>query len=98
MTPSYPKVCPGRRTAGMGLAAALLLGSVPASPAHAQLMVVGVDRKFDGTSGKRDTLEPGHGQFLVFDLKDPATPALIGELALENSLAGPRTNLAVTLD
>ena len=98
MTPSHSRGHLGRRVAGMGVAAACLLGSIPAPPAHAQLMVVGVDRKFDGTGGKRDTLEPGHDQLLVFDLKDPAAPALIGELALENSLSGPPTNLAITPD
>ncbi len=82
----------------MGMAVACLLGPVSASPAHAQLMVIGVDRKFDGAGGKRDTLEPGHDKLLVFDLKDPAAPALIGELALENSLVGPPTNLAITPD
>ena len=35
---------------------------------------------------------------LVFDLKNPAKPALIGEVALENSLVGPPTNLALTPD
>jgi hypothetical protein len=96
MTPSRSRECLGRRIAGIGVAVACLLGRIPASPAHAQLMVVGVDRKFDGAGGKRDTLEPGHDQLLLFDLKDPAAPALIGELALENSLVGPPTNLAIT--
>ncbi len=98
MTPSRSRACCGRRIASVGVAVACLLGVVSASPAHAQLMVIGVDRKFDGVGGKRDTLEPGHDRFLLFDLKDPAAPALIGELALENSLTGPPTNLAITPD
>ena len=98
MTASRSRECLGRRIAGIGVTVTCLLGLIPASPAHAQLMVVGVDRKFDGAGGKRDTLEPGHDQLLLFDLKDPAAPALIGELALENSLVGPPTNLAITPD
>lgn len=78
------------------LGAACVLGLVPADSAHAQLMVVGVDRKFDGAGGKRETLEPGHDELLLFDLMDPAQPALIGQLPLENSIVGPPTNIAIT--
>ena len=98
MASSRSRACLGRRIAGMGVAFACLLRLLSANPADAQLMVVGVDRKFDGAGGKRETLEPGHDKLLVFDLKDPSAPALVGELALENSLVGPPTNLAITPD
>lgn len=78
MTSSRSRACLGRRIVGVGVAVACLLRLSSASPAHAQLMVVGVDRKFDGAEGKRETLEPGHDELLVFDLNDPAMPALVG--------------------
>ncbi len=75
-----------------------LLWFTPHPLAWAQIMVIGVDRKFAAVEGRRQTLEPGHDELLVFDLKDPARPELIGELGLENSLIGPPTNVAVTPD
>ena len=58
------------------LAMACLLDLVPAGPAHARFMVMGIDRKFDGARGKRETLEPARDEVLVFDIADPASPAL----------------------
>ena len=98
MSLSQPQRRSGAHWTSLPGAVCLLLGLVPASPAPAQLMVVGIDRKFVAPGGKRQTLEPGHDSLLVFDLKDPAKPTLTGELALENSIVGPPTNLAITPD
>jgi DNA-binding beta-propeller fold protein YncE len=73
----------------------LLLSTV----ASAQVMVVGLDRKFVyDESAVRQALEPGNDEVLFFDLKDPANPKLLGSVKLENSILGPPTNVAVTPD
>jgi DNA-binding beta-propeller fold protein YncE len=67
--------------------------------AQAQTMVVGIDRKFAyDDKAVRQALAPGHDQVMFFDIKEPAKPALIGSLDLENSILGPPTNVAVTPD
>lgn len=74
-----------------------LLAQIPA--ASAEMMVVGIDRKFAyDDKAVRQALEPGHDQVMFFDLKDPATPRLVGTIELENSILGPPTNVAVTPD
>ncbi len=98
MNPSHSNAGFGVRAVFLVAAVAGLLGLVAAGPLSAQLMVVGIDRKFAATDGKRQTLAPGHDALLLFDLKNPARPALLGELALENSLVGPPTNIALTPD
>jgi DNA-binding beta-propeller fold protein YncE len=61
-------------------------------------MAVGLDGKFAYKDGKRVTLEPGHDTILFYDLTNPAKPGKIGEIALENSIVGPPTNIAITPD
>lgn len=84
------------------VAAALLTGVLPlVSPnvAAAEIMVVGIDRKFVyDDKAVRQALEPGHDSVMFFDVKNPAKPALIGSIDLENSILGPPTNVAVTPD
>lgn len=81
------------------LAAAVAVALALPGVADAEFMLVGIDRKFAyDDAGKRQALEPRHDELLVFDLKDPAAPLLAGSLPLENSIAGPPTNLAVTPD
>jgi DNA-binding beta-propeller fold protein YncE len=72
----------------------LLIASV-----RAEIMVVGIDRKFAyDQNAVRQALEPGHDEVMFFNLKDPAKPKLLGSIALENSILGPPTNVAVTPD
>jgi DNA-binding beta-propeller fold protein YncE len=76
-------------------AAGVLLTSV----ASAQVMVVGIDRKFAyDASAVRQALQPGNDELLFFDVKRAEDPRLIGALKLENSIIGPPTNIAVTPD
>ena len=78
--------------------AAVLAGTF-ASPARAELMLIGIDGKFSYQDGVRQALEPGHDSVLVYDLsRRPDAPELIGQLQLENSVIGPPTNLATTQD
>lgn len=87
---------PSRGLATAVTALALLLSS---PVAHAEILAIGIDRKFayDGQA-KRQALAPGHDEVVFYDLKDPANPALIGALPLENSIVGPPTNIAITPD
>jgi DNA-binding beta-propeller fold protein YncE len=67
--------------------------------ANAQVMVVGLDRKFAyDDNAVRQALEPGNDEVLFFDLKSPENPRLMGSVKLENSIVGPPTNVAVTPD
>lgn len=89
---------PSRTPVLLGLALALAAGA--AAPAlGADVMLVGIDRKFAyDEEGRRRALAPGRDELLAFDLADPATPRLLGALPLENSVVGPPTNIAVTPD
>ena len=81
--------------AGVLLGSALVLSSV----AHAEILAIGIDRKFAyDDAGQRSALEPGHDEVVFFDLADPAKPLLIGSVPVENSIVGPPTNLAITPD
>lgn len=83
----------------LGTVACCLLASVLSlSGASAEVLVVGIDRKFAYEDGQRQALAPGHDEVAFYDLKDPAHPALMGRLPLENSIIGPPTNIAVTPD
>jgi DNA-binding beta-propeller fold protein YncE len=78
---------------------ALLSLAFVSTIASAQVMVVGLDRKFAyDENAIRQALEPGKDEVLFYDLKDPANPRLMGSVQLENSILGPPTNVAVTPD
>jgi DNA-binding beta-propeller fold protein YncE len=67
-----------------------------AAEALPEIMAVGIDRKFAYEDGQRIALEPGHDEVIFYELADPAKPTRIGSLALENSIVGPPTNIAIT--
>jgi DNA-binding beta-propeller fold protein YncE len=85
-----------------GLALALAIGLSPSllpTPAAAEFLIVGIDRKFAfDDQGRRLTMAPGRDELAVFDLADPEHPRPVGSVSLENSIVGPPTNLAVTPD
>jgi DNA-binding beta-propeller fold protein YncE len=81
----------------MGLAAALL--PILASPARADLMVVGIDTKvFWDENGKTVFSAPGNDSVLIMDIKDRLNPRVVVSLPLMNSVFGPPVNLAITPD
>jgi DNA-binding beta-propeller fold protein YncE len=86
---------PGRVAGAVLLTLGLTQG---AAIAHAQTMIVGNDEKAQwDDSGKLKTLAPGKDTIAIYGVKsNPAAPRLIASLQLENSVAGPPTNLAVT--
>jgi hypothetical protein len=78
---------------------ALLSLAFLSTVASAQVMVVGLDRKFAyDENAIRQALEPGNDEVLFFDLEDSESPGLMGSVKLENSILGPPTNVAVTPD
>lgn len=84
------------------LGVAALAGGVAATAAAeaaSPVMVVGLDTKFTIDDAGTKLFHPNAGDaVLVYGLDDPAHPALLGSLPLENSIVGPPTNLAVTPD
>lgn len=67
--------------------------------AQTEILAVGIDRKFAyDDAGRRQALAPGRDMVAFYELADPANPVLIGTVALENSIVGPPTNIAVTPD
>ncbi len=82
------------------LAAALLALAVSVPQiCMAQIMVVGIDRKFAyDDKAVRQALEPGHDEVMFFDVKNPENPKLVGSFRIENSIIGPPTNVAVSAD
>ena len=80
-------------------AALVCLGLIVPQLCQAQIMVVGIDRKFAyDEKAIRQALEPGRDEVMFFDIKNPAKPRLVGSLKIENSILGPPTNVAVTPD
>lgn len=83
----------------LALLSLALMSTLVTSTACAQIMAVGIDRKFAyDASAVRQALEPGHDEVQFFDLKEPLKPRLLGSVALENSILGPPTNIAITPD
>jgi DNA-binding beta-propeller fold protein YncE len=84
----------GHLSVVLGLAALLA-----ATPAAAQLMIVGVDEKVTWDSkGKQLFLAPGKDAVSVVDISSPETPKIVANLPLMNSVFGPPVNLAITPD
>jgi hypothetical protein len=74
------------KTLSFALLSAVFLAAF-AGPTRAQFLVVGNDNKSDGL---------GKNTVAIFSIANPATPKLLTELPLENSISGAPTNLAVT--
>ncbi|HUI35647.1 MAG TPA: hypothetical protein VLX67_08985 [Stellaceae bacterium] len=75
-------------------AVALLLGF--ASPAFAQLMIVGNDQKVKLENGNNNMQPPGHDTLSIIDTSKPADLRIIATIPMDNTIAGPPTNLAIT--
>ena len=67
--------------------------------ARAQYLITGNDEKqlYDET-GKVVLSLPGKDTVSIIDIRDQAKPRMIANLPIENSIAGPPTNLAITPD
>ena len=82
------------------LAVACLMGAgCTVASAQPEILAVGIDRKFAyDDAGRRQALAPGRDLVAFYELANPAKPALIGTIVLENSIVGPPTNIAITPD
>lgn len=69
-----------------------------AAAAQAQYLIVGNDEKLFFDDGKVVLHPPGKDTVSIIDIRDGAKPRIVVTLPLENSVAGPPTNLAITPD
>ncbi|MSP02367.1 MAG: YncE family protein [Acetobacteraceae bacterium] len=62
-------------------------------------MIVGNDEKISIDAQGKQTINPtGSDSVVIVDLANPEAPKIVAQLALENSIAGPPTNLAISPD
>jgi DNA-binding beta-propeller fold protein YncE len=80
------------RLAG-GVIAALM--SIAAA-AHAQLMIIGNDQKPKIDNGANIMQPPGHDTLSIVDISKPANLRIVATIPMDNTIAGPPTNLAIT--
>ncbi len=80
------------------LAVLLMLLVFPLA-ASAQLMIIGNDEKFIwDDAGVVRFFAPGKDTLSIVDISAPESPKIIANLQMENTIAGPPTNLAITPD
>ena len=96
---AYPR---SRRVQHWSVALLLLLASALIAypqPGTAELMIIGNDEKvtFDD-AGVFKFSAPGKDTVSIVDISNPASPKIIANLPLMNSIFGPPTNLAITPD
>ncbi len=78
--------------------AALATMVVSSATAQTQYLIIGNDQKLAFSDGKPVLSPPGKDTVSIVDVSNGATPRLIANLPLENSIIGPPTNLAITPD
>jgi DNA-binding beta-propeller fold protein YncE len=76
--------------AGMTMIAGL------AVPASAQLMIIGNDQKPKFDNGAVTMQPPGKDTVSIVDIAKPADPRIAATIPMDNTIAGPPTNLAIT--
>jgi DNA-binding beta-propeller fold protein YncE len=74
--------------------------TAPMQPGKPEYMLVGIDNKVTwGDDGKVQNLPPGNDAVTIVDIgTDPASPKIVANLPLMNSIFGPPTNLSITPD
>ncbi len=65
-------------------------------PASAQLMIIGNDQKPKFDNGAVTMQPPGKDTLSIVDIAKPAEPRIVATIALDNTIIGPPTNLAIT--
>jgi DNA-binding beta-propeller fold protein YncE len=82
---------------GCRVAAASVLALAFASgAAMAQIMIIGNDQKPKLADGKTVIQPPGHDTLSIIDMSKPAALSIVATIPLDNTIAGPPTNLAIT--
>ena len=69
-----------------------------AAAAQAQFLVIGNDEKVTFDDGKQVLSPPGKDTVTIVDISDRTKPRIVVSLPIENSIAGPPTNVAITPD
>ena len=85
----------GMRLGCRGAAAAVVVLALATSAAQAQLMIIGNDEKPKFTDGKVVVAAPGKDTLSIIDMSKPAALRMVATIPLDNTIAGPPTNLAV---
>ena len=67
-----------------------------AVPASAQLMIIGNDQKVKFDNGAVTMQPPGKDTLSIVDIAKPAEPRIAATIPMDNTIAGPPTNLAIT--
>jgi 6-phosphogluconolactonase (cycloisomerase 2 family) len=80
------------RLFGCAIAAFLLA----ATAAHAQLMIIGNDQKPKIENGNNVMQPPGKDTLSIVDMSKPAELRIVATIPMDNTIAGPPTNLAIT--
>ena len=66
-----------------------------AVPASAQLMIIGNDQKPKFDNGTVTMQPPGKDTLSIVDIAKPAEPRIAATIPMDNTIAGPPTNLAI---
>ena len=66
-----------------------------AVPAPAQLMIIGNDQKPKFDNGTVTMQPPGKDTLSIVDIAKPAEPRIAATIPMDNTIAGPPTNLAI---
>src|SRR5262249_57860394 len=69
-----------------------------ATAAQAQFLIIGNDEKVSFDDGKQVLSPPGKDTVTIVDISDRTKPRIVVSLPIENSIAGPPTNVAITPD
>jgi DNA-binding beta-propeller fold protein YncE len=81
----------------VALTAVIILGSLTVA-AQAQYLITGNDEKQSYKAGKAVLSLPGKDTVTIIDISARTQPRIVANLPVENSIAGPPTNLAITPD
>ena len=84
-----------RSLTGCAIAAVAILLMLD-GPSRAQLMIVGNDQKVKLENGTNVMQPPGHDTLSIVDISKPADLRVVATIPMDNTIAGPPTNLAIT--
>jgi DNA-binding beta-propeller fold protein YncE len=82
------------RLAGCAVAAVALIAL--GSGARGQTMIIGNDQKVKIDNGVNTMQPPGKDTLSIVDIAKPAEPRVAATIPMDNTIAGPPTNLAIT--
>src|SRR5215471_4840534 len=84
-----------RSQLAIGTIAGITMLAGLAVPAPAQLMIIGNDQKPKFDNGTVTMQPPGKDTLSIVDIAKPAEPRIAATIQMDNTIAGPPTNLAI---